>query len=285
MILLYSSQSHLVNTYRFAMALGGSARPFASQGSFEIAGVGDVQGGKNDMLQTLCLLPTSFMLHNLNLMSGAAREYVNRNIRFYQLFSLGMDLGLSHTLCATKVVASGRSNAEPTLYETVVAPTVKGAKSSKTKNSARIIHDSFIVPDGLEESHGDSDTLNLAVTGLVGPRSSDRGEIRDGFSMSLNARTLFETSYLQDESGRSRESILPGASRTMIEYFENLQRGFQSLRDDGPEGLTILYESFSSLPSFSVLSVTHIVLTLQVILLSPRMLTKRRRFSKSFLPS
>jgi hypothetical protein len=259
--------------------------PFASQGSFEIEAVGDGQGGTNEMLQTLCLLPTSFMLHNLNPISGAAREYVNRNIRFYQLFGLHMDLGLSHALCATKMVASGRSNAKPTLYETVVAPTAKGAKSSKTKSSARIIQDSFIIPDELEESDGDIDALNLAVTGLAGPRSSDRGKIRDGFSMFLNARPLFETSYLQGESGRSRENILPGVSRTMVEYFENLQRGFQSLRNDGPEGLTILYEPFSSLPSSSVLSVIHIVLTLPVTLLSPKILTKQRRFSESFLPS
>ena len=243
MVFLYSAQSRLVNTYRFSMSMEGSATPFVSQDSFEIATGSDSQSGvSSGMIQTMCLLPTSFMLHNLNPMSGPAKEYANHNIRFYQLFHLTVNLGLFHVLCATKKMASRGSIVEPVRYETVVAPTAKGTQTSKIMSSARVIEDQFIVPDGMEESDDEIDVLNVAITGLPGHNSSNRRQIRNSLSMSLDARPLFKAAYLHGESGLFGESLSLDVPQNMLDYVQNIHTHIHDMKERGPEGLITLYD-------------------------------------------
>jgi hypothetical protein len=204
-------------------------------------------GAPSSMIQTLCLLPTTFMLHNLHPMSGFAREYANRDIRFYQLFSLSPTLGLSHTLCSTRRVDVERSSTKQSRYEKVVAPTSKTAPVTKFTSSARVVDDDFIVPDGLEEVE-DEETppdVPLSALSLSRPSSLKRRRSQDYISMSVDGRVLFGASFLQGEHWMSEEDSSPQVSRTVNEYLENIHLGIQDRNDHGAQGLTPLYVSIA----------------------------------------
>ena len=218
-------------------------RPICSQGSFviEVSNKGQIEKPAG-VVQTLCLLSTNFILHNLKPMSGPAKEYADHNVRFYQLFGLSETLGLYHTLCATRRIILGKSNAERTKYQIVLAPTIKDGRIGKIKSFLRVIEDQFIVPDGLEE---DDDTLksfsvprptlpnSVASTGL-------QSKTPDDSNFSINARRLFKATILERAPQEPQDSASPERPQNMAGYSKIIQSGIEQRMNHGLQGLVTL---------------------------------------------
>jgi len=191
------------------------------------------------MIQTLCLLPTSFKLQHLKPMSGPAKEYADNDIRFYQLFSLSFNFGLHHALCATRRLVSDRPGVQRKRYQIVLVPTVKDKLRSKFKGSSHFIEDDFIVPDGLEEVE---DTLNLSKANphTLGKHNVlDRGwrRLLDDKVMSINARRLFEVSFMGADVEENMEDHDP---EDMARYIRNINLDVETRKDQDHEGLATL---------------------------------------------
>jgi hypothetical protein len=225
------------------MALGESARPICSQGSFiiELSNKDETEK-RSGMIQTLCLLSTTFMLRNLKPMSGPAKEYADHNIRFYQLFGLNETLGLYHALCATRQIAPGKSNAERTKYQTVLAPTIKDGRTGKIKSFLRVIEDQFIVPDGLEEDGDTLESFNVPRSTLPKPApfSVLQNKVQDDVFSSIDARRLFKVSFLEREPEEPEDSASPERLRNMAKYSKIVESGIEQRRNQGLQGLMTL---------------------------------------------
>jgi hypothetical protein len=214
-----------------------------SQGSFviEISRKDQIEKPAG-MVQSLCLLSTTFMLQNLNPMSGPAKEYADHNVHFYQLFGLTETLGLYHTLCATRRIASGKSNAGRTKYQTILAPSIKDGRIGKIKSLIRVVEDQFIVPDGLEE---DSDTLeSFNVTRSALPKSAPftapQNKVQDDTFFSIDARRLFKASFLKRELEEPEASASPERSQNMVDYARIVQSGIELRKNNRLQGLMTL---------------------------------------------
>lgn len=225
------------------MALGESTRPICSQGSFviEISSKDQIEQPAG-MVQTLCLLSTTFMLHNLKPMSGSAKEYADHNIRFYQLFGLSETLGLYHALCATRRIASGKSNAERTKYQTVLAPSIKDGRIGKIKSLLRIVEDQLIVPDGLEEDNDTLESFNVPRSALPKsvPFTARQNKEQDDIFFSIDARRLFKASFLEREPQEPEDSASPKRPQNMAEYSRIVQSDIEQRKNDGLQGLMTL---------------------------------------------
>lgn len=82
--------------------------------------------------------------------TGPGSRYLERGIRFYQLFNLNVDLGLWTTLCSTSSPLNNRS----AKHETIRAPTVKETKKFARFRST-VEADPFLVPDELDDDDSD----------------------------------------------------------------------------------------------------------------------------------
>src|SRR5438045_6333822 len=147
------------------------------------------------MILSMCLLPMSFLLHNLKPISGLAKEYANLNIRFYQLFHLTADLGLSHVICATKRLAPPAWEGS-LRYAPVVAPTSRGTQTSTVISSERVTEDQFVVPDDWSSGEEDDDS-NFASTNFASPYSIISRRQQNSLSATLDARSLYRLAYIE----------------------------------------------------------------------------------------
>lgn len=242
-ILLYTAQSPLVNTYRFSMALGEPAKPTCSQGSFNIEPSNRDQIGQDSgLIQSLCLLSTTFMLHNLKPMSGQAKRHLDHDIRFYQLFALSERLGLYHAFCATKWISTTKSSLDSIKYHKVSAPMIKDGRVGKTKSSLRVVEDQFIVPDGFEEEYDTVESSNNVR--YAQPKSSPftryQKNAHDNVFLSVDASRLYKASFLEKGFRKSEGLTSRKEHQTMVEYCKAVQFRVGEIKNDGNQGVLTL---------------------------------------------
>jgi hypothetical protein len=232
------------------MSLGEPTKPTCSQGSFIIeSNTKDQIEQHSGMIQTLCLVSTNFMLHSLKPMSGPAKQYVDHNVRFYQLFGFSRRLGLYHALCATKWISPAKSSIESIKYHNVLPPTIKDGRVGKMRSSLRVVEDQFIVPDGLEE---DDDTLesfdNLRHALLKSSTLIEhQDKVHDNLRLSIDARRLFRVSFLKNEFEGPEDLPSPEEHQSMAKYSKDVQSGIEERKNNGFEGLVTLYVSLAVL--------------------------------------
>jgi hypothetical protein len=194
------------------------------------------------IIQTMCFLPTAFMLHNLKPMTGLAKEYADRDVRFYQLFGLTVNLGLYHALCAIRRTAPGEWNRETIKSWTVLAPTMKDGLTRKVKSSLRVVEDQFIVPDGLEDN---GVGFELFDTSLNAPHQSkypaeNPSQATEVMSSFVDARTLFEVAFLRGAYQRTDSSSSPNEPENMADYMHGIYLAIDERRKLGQQGLMTL---------------------------------------------
>lgn len=218
-------------------------KPICSQGSFIVESSNKDQIEQHSgMIQTLCLLSTTFMLHNLKPMSGPAKQYVDHNVRFYQIFGLSERLGLYHAFCATKWFSPAKSNLESIKYHNVLAPTIKDGRVGKMKSSLRVVEDQFIVPDGLEEDDDTLESFNNLRQALPKPITFIRRQnrVHGSVLLSIDARRLFKASFLENVLEGPEDSTSPGEHQSMAEYSKTIQSEVEERKNDGLEGMMTL---------------------------------------------
>ena len=225
------------------MALVESSEPICSQGSFiiELSNKDRIEK-PSGTIQTLRLLPMTFMLHNLKPMSGPAKVYADHNVHFYQLFGLSETLGLYHALCATSWIDLGKLNAEQAKYQIVLAPTIKDGQSGKIKSLLRVVEDQFIVPDGLEDDDDNLESFNVPPCALAKsvPFTRRQREVLDDLSLSIDAYRLFKASFLERESKKPGDSTSSERFQSMAEYSKFVQSCIEQRKDNGLQGLMTL---------------------------------------------
>jgi RNA polymerase I-specific transcription initiation factor RRN6 len=124
-------------------------------------------------------------------------QYLEQEVRFFQLWALTTDLGLVSTLFSV-VGSSQEEIARPRLN--VTAPTTKISHSLRSQGP-RVVKDSFIVWDGAEDERflGDSRRNAFQHNSL----SSVDDQEKDGLRFRLNWETIFQYVFglkdLQDE--------------------------------------------------------------------------------------
>lgn len=192
------------------------------------------------MMQTICLLPTTFMLHNLRPMSGLAKDYTDRDVRFYQLFGLGMTCGLYHALCASR--RESESKAEAIKSWNILAPTMKESGVRKVKSSRRVVEDQFIVPDGLED---DDDAHDSFVVSCNAPHRSKYptgypSRAENVMSSFVDGRRLFEVSFLGEVYGKPNGSASPNEPQKMLHYLHSIYLGLEERKKQRQQGMLTL---------------------------------------------
>jgi hypothetical protein len=175
-------------------------------------------------------------------MSGPAKEYADHNVRLYQLFGLSETLGLYHVLCAAERIIPGKSNAERTKYQTVIAPTIKDGRVGKIKSLLRVVEDQFIIPDGLEEDDDTLESFNVPHCALPKsvPFTGRQQEVQDSLFFSIDARRLFRVSFLEKELEEPEDSASPRRPQNMAEYSKIVQSSIEQRKNHGLQGLMTL---------------------------------------------
>jgi hypothetical protein len=232
LVLLSSTLSHFVHTFQFSSAIEGLEQRHVAQDSFQLTTPSEDESfTASDPIMSLCLLPTSFLEHSLNPMSGLAKDYANLNIRFYQLFYLTAGLGLYHSMCATKRLVP-EHGLEALRYKPVVAPTTRGTTNVKIRSAQRVLDDEFIVPDDWNSEDENEPkgfhTTDVAAIGSVRQRTEPTG--------ALDARLV----YSAINHARSGEANRSMTSDTVSDFVDKVREHLQNHKEGGSKTYFLL---------------------------------------------
>jgi RNA polymerase I-specific transcription initiation factor RRN6 len=191
-VLISSGKSALVNFYTFSISSdgAGAGAPTSSQGSFSLStSLGD-QGLDHEILHSLCFLRAP-LTWSPSRIPGPEWKFVERDVKFYQVWALTSNLGLSSTLCATYTI-SARSTSLPRLY--IAAPTTRGSFRRRPIEARHAVPDTFLVPDGLvdEEEFGNL-TANLSQSDQ---RFWGKDKAKDDPKLRINWRGIFRKVFM-----------------------------------------------------------------------------------------
>jgi RNA polymerase I-specific transcription-initiation factor len=223
------------------MTTEGPTAPSCSEDSFVISPA-LVGQGKSFMkeIQTLCVVPALLKLSATKEISGPGRTYLDRDVRFYQLFKLSVNLALSCSLCATSPPMP-RPSGRPPKHLSVQAPTTKVPKVSKL-SSALVVEDQFIVPDSLDDSQYILESVGTSPAQVWrGSPGAVQNRGQNQLSMTFNAHRLFKKAFFERQDKDSLRSSSPGKPYMMAEYMEQVWNAVMEKKEHGLQGTSTLY--------------------------------------------
>ncbi|RDW82097.1 hypothetical protein BP6252_03209 [Coleophoma cylindrospora] len=148
-LLVSSAKSSMVSYCRFSIACDGSKRPTSLFGSTTLSNneVETLMPSINSTA-TLCVMPAQLTASSNNLTLDPGTQYLEQNVRFYQMWSLSTSLSVSTGLYAMRITTESK---EGSLSTTVYPPSLSTGHS-KNWGGVRNIVDSFVVADGLVDN-------------------------------------------------------------------------------------------------------------------------------------
>jgi hypothetical protein len=142
------------------------------------------------LLQTLSVVPAPFITNSSMQEPGLGLQYLERNIRFCQIWVLSSDLEMSTTLGAfvnTQEVGQQHKH--------IIAPTMKSAQFSNLVASLPMIDDYFVVPDGLDDESASIVKGNKISSQHNGQTISD-AKAHNDLRMRVNSRKVFQRVFM-----------------------------------------------------------------------------------------
>jgi hypothetical protein len=192
-----------------------------------------VQPNSSAVIQTLCIIPSSIVQNSRIPGPGPAKDYLDRDVRFYQLFVLNTLLGLSVAICCATPSKSSTLTGAWSSDHAVTAPTTKITRPGKNVlSSARIIGEENFIDDGLDaELNNPSSVPSLSV-------DKSTIEAKNDTSLYLNAQSLFEAAF-EEHSGPGL-ALSPTNEQFVSDYVEHIIKALEIRKSLGMQGYTNL---------------------------------------------
>lgn len=191
-------------------------------------------------LQTLCLLPVNYVFNNATAPTGLGKLYSERQIQFWQLVGLTLDLGLHTCITATGMANEAAGSQAARVSRIVEAPTVQAVSAKHAKTSGRLVKDNFFIPDGADDEDA-VDWLDIkhdsAMT-LFSRRSAYH-------QATVNLTRLFDIAFTTAGHDVAELDRLPGAAQSMLEQLEILSKQILTKTEQPQLPLTTLYVPIS----------------------------------------
>jgi len=215
-VLISSGKSLLVNFYTFSLTSDDAGSPTSSRGSFSLSTSLDGQALNDEMLHTLCFFPAP-LTSNSSRIPGPEWQFVERDVKFYQVWALTSNLGLSTTLCAI-YTGSTRNASLPRLL--ITAPTARISLRRRTVMDGQVVVDSFIVPDSLVDDE-ELDRLPAAMSRLD-QRFSGKEKMQDDLRFRINWRGIFQQVFMDASPGNPAEIGVSESFETVSDLVEHV---------------------------------------------------------------
>lgn len=163
--------------------------------------------------------------------TGPGSRYLEHDVSFYQLFTLGVDLELTATLCATSLPS------QETLgkYEAITEPTVVKETKKVTRLLSALKADPFIVPDDFDDDDGElSNEANNNSSRPPGYQQSRvRGQSR---SSTVDFSLVFEQLFPEAVRKESGDDGPPEVdSEDCSEFIQALRQRIEDWKEEGEE--------------------------------------------------
>lgn len=223
-VLVCSSKSSLVNSYRFSSSAGTSG-PTCLYGSIILETESDNdEHPRSRLLQTLYVTPATLTSNASVRTAGLGRRYMERGVKFHQIWALRIDLELATTLCATSLVddvENINTNLDP-----VLPPMTQVAQGRNAIGSRHVMDDLFIVVDGLDEDILEDSAFQRFRSSAGRERHSTMmGNMRNDLSLRVNSRTIFQRSFMNVDTtiGPDIQGVnSPNASETATALLQRI---------------------------------------------------------------
>ncbi len=157
------------------------------KGSFTLSSDSDGPEKIHKTLQTLCVLPAPLTLTSTSNSGGQELQYLEQDVRFFQLWALTTDLGLHSTLFSVPKTSSEEITG-PQLH--ITAPTIKLTQSLRSQGP-QFVHNSFIVADGMN----DELSLGHKFAFRGSEVHSNIGRDEDDLRFTLNWKVIFQQAF------------------------------------------------------------------------------------------
>lgn len=178
-VIISSSKHLLLDYYRFSTHMDSTGSPIASRGSFLLSV--DDWNPEDLKIQTLQFVQAPLAV-DLSLPTGQESQYIDHNVKFYQVWAVSSNLSLNSSLSA--IYGSGTNgNDLPKL--TIIAPTWKVSMTAH-RNLHRNFLRTFVVADGEVEGELESSTSRLAQI------SHAMTETQQDLRLRINLRDVFQ---------------------------------------------------------------------------------------------
>jgi RNA polymerase I-specific transcription initiation factor RRN6 len=204
-------------------------------------------------LQTLCVVPAPLTSTSFTSSAGPELQYLEQDVRFFQLWALNADLGLDSTLLSVH-----RSDSEeisrPRLL--ITAPPFKLTQSLRPQGP-QFAKDSFIVADGMDDEH----SLGNGYTFHDSRVHSTTGRNRDDLRFRLNWKVIFQQVFgLSNVQIENDDEVAESAEDGEQRLKEFLDRAFSHIQEGIKEeklACNSLYVKHSCLLHPSVLTLSR----------------------------
>jgi RNA polymerase I-specific transcription initiation factor RRN6 len=194
-VTIYSEKLPLLNIYTFSLnsdVLG----PTSCHGSLNlIKGVDDQDAGIQSQMQTLFFLETPLRAIP-NRLKGTEYQYIEEDVKFYQLLVVGSDLGLSSGVCTMQL--SSFQSSESAIIP-VTAPTRTYIHTPRYMSSKRIVDEPWIIPDGQDDEPPQA--TNRPYKQILSSWAA-----KDDTRLTINFRSVFQEAFGRDDSEHIEES-------------------------------------------------------------------------------
>jgi RNA polymerase I-specific transcription initiation factor RRN6 len=151
-VLITSSLSPLVQFYCFIESTNPDEVQVSYQGSFHLRREEGHISDENGLLN-VCFLPCPLVLSTSMRSAGAGLQYIEKDVRFFQVWALDVSLGLRSSTFAVH----DQSTKTKDEVLSITAPALRVRQSGRRFGS-KVIAESFIVPEG-EQDEDDIDHI------------------------------------------------------------------------------------------------------------------------------
>ena len=170
-----------------------------------------------------------------NQAAGPELQYIEHEVKFFQLWALTSDLGMWSTLCSIRCIGSAME-ASQTLK--ITAPTTKLRGSSSHTKSRRVVNDPFIVSDEL-----DDELLACGASVAVKSDERSRRQVVDDLRFGMNWTGIFQSAFVtesQSVQNNSLQTKSPDSSPRLAELLRNVEDRINHAKAENSLGMTTL---------------------------------------------
>jgi len=160
---------------------------------------------------------------------GPEVQYLEEDVKFFQLWALTADLALNDTLLAA-IKLYPEESLRPRLN--ITAPTIKLTQSLRPQGPRRV-KDAFIVADGLNDERLLGHEQGLRDTRLHSVTGKDRDDLRFRLNWKAIFQHVFSLSHAQaenidDEDSESAEDGGERLKESLTRAFSYVQKGIEA---------------------------------------------------------
>jgi RNA polymerase I-specific transcription initiation factor RRN6 len=192
-VILTSAQSLEASVYSFWTSTDAYGTPMSSQAPLRLLPVLDDEAGSHSLsLHTLCFLNSPLASRSSHHASGPELQYLEQDVKFFQLWALTSNLGLSSTLFS---IYSPAPDGHLERIPLILPPSVRLGGSNRRMGS-EFVDDPFIVPDGMDEEAFLDEPCHKKPE--LEQDLARKSKAQDDLRLRLNWRKIFQHLFLQD---------------------------------------------------------------------------------------